>query len=221
MSAVPNAGYGGGFPPAPPPPPGSGGGDRRRPGGGSGGRGSNKKQRRAAKRRGRPLQSMERMQIMGIWYQLTTSARRSLWESLGEMLGESQVGGPIGPAVPTATGPTEAAPRRTRVWEREILRDVPLFSEYGNLTTRERREDTRAIPRLFSIAQGVVARGRAQHVTGGEITTAIIANLGNADHLQALYGGPPVMSSSDNDEGSAAPANADTDENMDQAPAGA
>jgi len=191
-------------PPPPPPPPGGGGrgGGGRRP---IAGRGSRKKQRRTAKRRGRPLQNMERMQVMGIWYQLSASARRSLWESLGEMLGETQAGGPDGPAV--LEHASEAPSRRTRVWERDVLRDVQLFAEFGRMTARERRDDQRGIPRLLSIAQGVVRRGREQQVAPADISAAISGAVPNADTLQALYGGPPVRgsssssSSSSSDEG--------------------
>lgn len=174
--------------PRQPPPPG-GGGDKRKPGRG-GGRESNKKRRTAKhKRRGRPLQNMERMTIMGIWYQLSMNARRSLYETLGELLGETPAVASEEASAPAAAD--NAAPqRRTRVWEREILRDVPLFVEFGQLTMRQRRDDERGIPRLLNIAQGVVSRGREHHVTDREISTAIAEALPSADRLQSLYGGP-------------------------------
>jgi hypothetical protein len=137
---------------------------------------------------------MERMQIMGIWYQLSTSARRSLWESLGEMLGETQAGGPDGPTVPEPA--SDATPRRTRVWERPIIRDIALFREFGHMTARERRDDNRGIPRLLSIAQGVVHRGRSAGYSDAEISAAIANTLHDAGRLQGLYGGPPVQNSS-------------------------
>jgi hypothetical protein len=194
MSAAKATGAAGAAPP--PPPPGGGRGNRntgsdgRRPGqGGS----RKKKQRRAAKIRGRPLQNMERMQIMGIWYQLSAIARRSLWETLGEMLGETQAGGPDGPTVSEIGSATLVAefPRRTRVWERDIIRDVPLFREFGEFTARERRDDTRGIPRLLSIAQGVVHRGLAAQMTPADISAAIIASIEDSAALQSLFGGPP------------------------------
>jgi hypothetical protein len=171
---------GSGNPPQPPP----GGGEKRKPGSSSGGRNSKKKVR-AAKRRGRPLQNMERMQIMGIWYQLSGSARRSLYETLGEMLGET-------PAVASAeagvSGNDESQrPRRMRVWEREVLRDVPLFAEFGHMTAPQRRSDSRDVPRLLSIAQGVVHRGRNCMEDDGIITGQIVANLQNPDAMSRLY----------------------------------
>lgn len=196
------AGAPAGAPPPPPPHGGQGGGDRRKSGSGKDSSRSKKKQRRSTKRRGRPLQAMERMQIMGIWSQISVTARRSLWETLGEMLGETPVSGSDEPAVSRQAENTQPS-RRERVWERAILRDVPLFQEFGNLTARQRREDTRNVPRLLSIAQGVVRRGRELHITDQEILTAIITALDDADTLRALYGGPPgddVSTSSCNEE---------------------
>jgi hypothetical protein len=138
---------------------------------------------------------MERMQIMGIWYQLSHTARRSLWESLGEMLGET----------PTAASSEAGVSRhvdvnadvgthtRVRVWERDVLRDVPLFAEFGQLTARQRREDVRNVPQLLSIAQGVVARGRALNMTDPVIRDAIIQFIGDPEGMRGLFGGPPEV----------------------------
>lgn len=189
----------GGDPPPPPPPPG-GGGDRRRPASGTRGRGSKVKKRRTAKRRGRPLQAMERMQIMATWSQLSIPARRSLWESLGEMLGETPAVGSNEPSAPDTGDDTRNQPVRTRVWERRVLRDVPLFREFGQLTARERREDTRGIPQLLSIAQGVVRRGSDLQFSDSDIRDAIVAHLGNVEALRALFGGPPNPSESETSE---------------------
>lgn len=195
MSAATAAGGAG----APPPPPPGGGGDKRKPGGGKGGRPAKAKKSRPAKNRGRPLQAMERMTILNIWYQLSTEARRSLWETLGGMLGETPALAPSGANAPNP-GEIRNVPHRVRVWERPILRDVPLFQEFGQMTARARREDEREIPRLISTALGVVARGQALHFTDGDITAAIIANLGDIVGLRGLFGGPPPEESLDEEE---------------------
>jgi hypothetical protein len=147
---------------------------------------------------------MERMQIMGIWYQLSPTARRSLWESLGGMLGETPV---------VVSNETDASHNvdsaagtgtrtRVRVWERDILRDVPLFAEFGQLTARQRRDDVRNVPRLLSIAQGVVARGRQLDMTDPAIRDAINQNIGDAEAMQALFGGPPDVEDNLNEQDS-------------------
>jgi hypothetical protein len=136
---------------------------------------------------------MERMQIMGIWYQLSPTARRSLWESLGEMLGETPA--VVASATDVSHNVSEGAnlgtPARVRVWERKILRDVPLFAEFGQLTARQRREDVRNVPQLLSIAQGVVARGKSLNMTESAIRDAIIQYIGDAEGMRGLFGGPP------------------------------
>lgn len=179
----------GGNPP-PNPPPGGGGADRP---GASGTPQKGKRQRRSSssiKPRGRPLQSAERTLILNIWYQLSTSARRSLWENLGGMLGETPAGAT---AVATASEPAVAVQPptspipRLHAWERPILKDIPLFCEFGQLTNRERREDQRDIPRLISIAQGVIARGRRAGVADGDITYSIIQHIYDPEALKQLY----------------------------------
>jgi hypothetical protein len=143
---------------------------------------------------------MERMQIMSVWYQLSVSARRSLWEALGEMLGETSAGGPDGPAV--AQELPQVDTRRERVWEREILRDVQLFAEFGQLTSRQRRDDTRRVPQLLSIAQGVVARGQRQNQSHGSITDAITGALPDPAVLRALFEGAPAGGNGNGDSSS-------------------
>jgi hypothetical protein len=129
---------------------------------------------------------MERNTIFGIWSQLTLDARRSLHETLGEMLGASPA------AVDSSTGVPQnhdsgRPQRRIRVWERDIIRDVPIFAEFGQMTAAQRGSDQRGIPRLLSIATGVVSRGVRQGIGGPEITQALLDNLGDHAAMQALY----------------------------------
>lgn len=161
------------------------GGVRRQAGGG---RGDGRQVRRRTNQRvGRPLQAMERNTIMGIWSQLNPNARRALWETLGGMLGET-------PALPPAGGTAvqntveSARPTRERVWDREILRDVPLFAEFGHMTAAQRRADSRNIQQLLSIATGVVKRGREQGVPAAEITRALVNTSAiGPDAMRVLY----------------------------------
>jgi hypothetical protein len=180
-SSVRAQGDSGNPPPVPP-----GGGEKRKPGGTGKGRKNSKKKTRTAKRRGRPLQNMERLQIVGIWYQLSTSARRSLYDTRGEMLGETPVTASNEASVSGNTDESQR-PRRMRVWERDILKDVPLFAEFGQMTSTQRRQDPRDIPRLLSIAQGVIARGRVNGVGDDIITGSIVAKIQNPEELSTLY----------------------------------
>lgn len=161
------------------------GGVRRQAGGG---RGENRQVRRRTNHRvGRPLQAMERNTIMGIWSQLNPNARRALLETLGGMLGEiPDVPAAAGIAIQNIVEPNR--PTRERVWDREILRDVPIFAEFGQMTVAQRRVDSRNIQQLLSIATGAVKRGREQGIPVDEITRAIVdATAIGPDAMRALY----------------------------------
>jgi hypothetical protein len=119
---------------------------------------------------------------MGIWSQMSVVARRQLYDTLGGMLGET-------PAAEDSSGaPSDSkVPSTLRPWERPILKDIPLFQEFGKLTKKQRGTDSRGIPQLISISQGVVSRGvKAKH-TERAIAQAIEANLGNPDLLRSLF----------------------------------
>lgn len=202
-----SAGRGAGAPPHPP------GRGKRGPGPGRGEHSEKSKKARTAKSRGRPLQAMERMTIMNIWYQLSIDARRSLVDALGGMLGDQRPA--VVPSGTNASNPDESqnASSRHRVWERPILRDVPLFQDYGQLTTRERRDDNRNVPQRISIATGVVARGQAAGITDREITEAIVANIDDIAALKGLYVTPTGENASSG-AGVAAPPLGDADQDV-------
>lgn len=197
MSAA-TQGSGGPNGPPHPPPSGGGGNDRDRSGKRSGSSPGNSRgrKRRRSNRTGRPLGQHERMFILNIWAMLSPDARRSLLEMLSGMLGETPAASSVEDSA-TVQQQVSEQPRgpRQRAWAREVLRDVPLFSEFGQLTTAQRRTDTRGIPHLLSISMGVVARGRRQGVSDAEISQAIVDNLGNPDALRDLYivEGPPAQ----------------------------
>jgi len=96
---------------------------------------------------------------------------------------------PAGRTVGSASGNPPASAlkvRKIRVWDRPILTDVPLFHAFGKLTAAERALD-KEVPRLLSIAQGVVARGRRAGVSDGDITAVIIQNLSDPHKLSGLF----------------------------------
>jgi hypothetical protein len=156
-------------------------------------RGQQLNRRQRARRTGRPLGNAERMYIFGVWSLLSPDARRSLYDNLGGMLGETPAAAPRDADAGAAQEQEEDRPAnqpRIRVWQREVLRDIPLFARFGQLTAAQRGADDQGIPRLLSISTGVVARGRARGATDQEISTALIGTLPDVDRTHALYQEP-------------------------------
>jgi hypothetical protein len=169
---------------------GQGGDPPRRPGRGHGGRGPYgsppRKKRKAVQKNGRPLQPMERQMVMGVWYQLSVVARRDLVQRLTEMIGETpSLVAQASNLAPDSNQGQQQAPR-VKPWERDIIRDVPLFQEFGQMTTLQRKNDS-TIPSRMSIVMGVVKRGKTLGISDENILAQILANIDDAKALKQLF----------------------------------
>jgi hypothetical protein len=169
---------------------GRGGIPPRGPGRGHGGRGPNgsppRKKRKAVQKNGRPLQPMERQMVMGVWYQLSVVARRDLVQRLTEMIGETpSLVAQASNLEPDSNQGQQQAPR-VKPWERDIIRDVPLFQEFGQMTTLQRKNDS-TIPSRMSIVMGVIKRGKTSGISDENILAQILANIDDADSLKQLF----------------------------------
>jgi hypothetical protein len=91
-------------------------------------------------------------------------------------------------------------PSRLRVWDRDILKDIPAVQAFKQKSAKERGQDTDTSKRL-SIATGAIARGRALKVPDKEILTNLIASWPDPAKLHSLYTGDPSESSSSSDDG--------------------
>lgn len=146
-----------------------------------------------ARATGRPLQWAERHLILQIWASLNRDARGDLLNQLHGMHGEIQPQAAAAPgaaaagAVQQLGGPPTPPPRRgQRIWERDVLRDVPQIQAFGQLSAEARRSDPRQAQSL-SLATGVVARGGRLRIEPGEISRFISENWNNPDALRLQY----------------------------------
>lgn len=158
-------------------------------------RGRNTHSRRSGPQR-RNLNRAERQQILEIWYHINRDSRFELLNTLAEMSGfllhesvepRSQA---VVPSQQSVREPPSASvntpPRRTRVWEREILRDVPRFRAFGDLTSSARGQDTETA-RLLSIATGVVSRGRDQGISDEIILRELLRTQNDSAEMHGLF----------------------------------
>lgn len=162
------------------------GGRAGRPGRGRGGGRRNRET-------GRPISQSERMILLNIWYQISDTSRSELLSQLTLRGGNpppAQRPGAIAPAL----GEVQPAPlnRRQRVWEREIIRDIPRFSVFGQMTNAERAADSHT-SQLLSIVTGVIARGRNLGEPDEIIRNAIEANLDSVEALRSLFSAVPRL----------------------------
>jgi hypothetical protein len=136
---------------------------------------------------------LERGQLMGIWYQLSDQARVDLVTNLSSMLGVSPA--PEPPPVGALGRPATAGPK-VKAWDRPILRDVPLFQQFGQMTKKERADDDKGISQLLSISMGVIKRGRDSGVADQDILAALLDALRDPERLKLLFQ-PPASSDDD------------------------
>jgi hypothetical protein len=133
----------------------------------------------------------DRTLVFQLWHSLNTSGRRQLGELINELID------PIIPTGPETTThverretqrPAEASPKgkKPKIWERDILKDVPAVREFAQKSAKDRNED-RGTSQRMSISTGVVARGLAANVSPEEILTSIIDSWGDVDALRSLY----------------------------------
>lgn len=168
------------------------------------GRGRGRSQRagpRHSRNSGRPLQRAERREILDIWYQLSRNARIELIESLQSMLPQnSEVALPGTPPVARRAEPGNSTGdrRRTKIWERDILKDIPEIQNWGRLPSKDRATDV-ATATLASVITGVIARGRRLGIPDEEILDTVRNNISSDVELKGLYQPAPVVDEADAD----------------------
>jgi hypothetical protein len=79
--------------------------------------------------------------------------------------------------------------KKVRIWERDILKDIPQVAAFSQKSTKERGEDTETSMRL-SIATGVIARGLRSGIISSDILTSLVDNWDDMDALRGLYQEP-------------------------------
>lgn len=161
--------------------------------------------RRRQRTGGRRLFRNEMQEITYIWAQLSPDARRDLLQLLTGMLGET-LSGPIDPRAESSSnepvpsrelgGPSpRSPPRRQKIYEREIIRDLPGVREFSTMSSAERAAAT-GINRLMSVATGVIARAQRTGMSNAEITRFLVDNHENIELLQNSF-----VPSSEDDQG--------------------
>lgn len=112
---------------------------------------------------------------------MSGDARQELLNRLTEMVGgRPPTAVPVLPGKPGQDGqpssPLQAGPKKakkTRPWDREILRDCPSVQRFKEFTSEERKGD-RVTSRLISIVCGAISRGRHQGISVEDMAHAIL-----------------------------------------------
>jgi hypothetical protein len=162
---------------------------------GSGGRG-NRGRGRGSGRGGRNLlaqRAIRQHELDGfviLVSRLDTGSRRELYNYVGSLLGETpsgpgDTGGNTGNPSPSLTNVPRPT-RKTKVFERPIIKDLPGVAEFAGMTSAEKAQHS-DINRLMSIATGTIARGRRLGLTDDEIRTRIFGTDQSADILRNLF----------------------------------
>lgn len=90
---------------------------------------------------------------------------------------------PSGPLTTVAGAPVI---RRTPVWLRDIIRDIPDVIAYGQMSRTERRK-YQGISQKISVALGVVSRGRTLGIPDSQILEYINSYWNDLPALKALF----------------------------------
>jgi len=121
---------------------------------------------------------------------LDTRSRREIYNYVGSLLGETpsgpgDAGGNTSDPCPSSTDVPKST-RKTKVFERPIIKDLPGVAEFAGMTSSEKAQNS-DINRLMSIATGTIARGRRLGLTDTEIRTRIFDTDQSADVLRNLF----------------------------------
>lgn len=171
------------------------GGRSARRGGGRGGRNHRGGDRRPSLYSGRPISRIERMMVLDIWHQINDTSRSDLLQQFTLREGnlspveDALVADPGGiPPIPAEAELQQQHPpqRRIHVWERPIIRDIPIFQQYGQMTPAERALQSET-SRLLSVVTGVIGRGAKRRLDDDTIRQAIESNLDDVEALKLLY----------------------------------
>lgn len=179
------------------------------PGRGRGrGRGSRQDRRRQQSAAGRRLFRHEQDQIVAIFALLSRDARLQLVQLLQGLLGETSSGpGNVPPTggseeppndADTGPSPSKSPRRRVRIYERDIIRDLPGVREFGAMNSKD-RADHADINQLMSVASGVISRARKQGHTDDSIRQFILENSQNIGVLRGSYPNPPRVEAGSED----------------------
>jgi len=164
------------------------------------GRGVRSAGRAYARQRGRPLNQSDTNVVLNIWFALNISGRQRLVETI-HSLSASLPGGQVDTTPVERQEPPppedqkgETKHRKLRVWERSVLKDIPIFQEFAKKSTKERGAD-KDTSRLLSIVTGAVGRGTVLGLTEKEMLDHILVELASEDApdlLRHLYSSPDV-----------------------------
>lgn len=137
------------------------------------------------------------------WSYLSDNARIRLVEDLSRDLAvNTQVARGPTSVVRQEKPPAKVSKRaRPKVWERDILKDIPKIQEWGNCSADERSND-RATGQLVSILTGVISRGRREGVHDDTIATAIDNNISDLESLRLLFAASRVREAEQYDDSS-------------------
>jgi hypothetical protein len=151
------------------------------------------------------------MLVIQLWVALNSGGRQQLSSIINDLMGTlpAEAGGnpPPDESLETRQASVTPKPARVRVWDRDIIKDVPAVQAFKQKSAKERGQDTETSKRL-SIATGAVARGRKLKVPKEDILSDLIASWSEPQLLHDLYMGETGSSAIDQ-------RNSSDDDNMD------
>lgn len=167
---------------------------------GRGGRGDGRG--RGNTRRGRPFNGSDADSIFRLWRSLNTTGRARLMEcilELGVPNENHRDTPPVERPEPGGIAQEPQSPKKPpkqRVWERDILKDIPQVQEFAKKSSKDRGLDQETSSRI-SVATGAIKRGEEADLSPEDILTDIIASWDSKEDLKILF---TLASDSEDDE---------------------
>jgi hypothetical protein len=121
---------------------------------------------------------------------LNPSGREQLLQLVQDLAGQTESTSDTSPVERREPKKASTVPppqkKKVRIWERDILKDIPQVALFSQKSTKERGEDTETSMRL-SIATGVVARGLRSGIVSADILASLIDAWEDLDALRGLF----------------------------------
>jgi hypothetical protein len=107
-------------------------------------------------------------------------------QSSGESQGPQIEPNQSSPGPSSKEAKSSSSAKREKIWERDIIRDITRFQEFGKKSSKDRGED-KETSRLLSIVTGVIARGRRDEFSDKNILQCILTSIDNEESLKRLF----------------------------------